>query len=88
MKLITVIHSRDRHFNICQADDGHYWSIEDTLLDKQGKLARPINGLQGLRSQDLNCTIRWTLDRVETEHLESLGWDTLDASLWIYLSRT
>jgi len=46
MKRITTVISGTGKYEICKDENG-YWAIEHGYLDKDGRLARPINGIQG-----------------------------------------
>ena len=46
MKRITTGISGTGKYEICKNEHG-YWAIEHAYLDKDGRLAKPINGIQG-----------------------------------------
>jgi|GEM_PF-4735871 len=47
MKRITTVISGTGKYEICKNEHG-YWAIEHMYLNAEGRLSKPINGVQGL----------------------------------------
>ena len=56
MRRITTVISGDSKYEICENEHG-FWAIEQGYI-KDGKLAKPINGIQGHLRDDFMETVR------------------------------
>lgn len=58
MKRLTTVTSRTGKYEICKDDNGYFWAIEHKYIGLDGKLIRPVSGIQGHRRESLEEAIK------------------------------
>lgn len=79
MQHITTFYARTESFVIVKNPEGYYLAINTKYIDNNGKLTRPLNGLQMNASKDLEQCITSTRVQVNADYYMSCGMDILTA---------
>ena len=88
IKKITTVEARGRKFFIIFDTEGkdicgtekHYWGIESTNFDKDGRLVREIDGIHGNLSETVDERVKQVLATIEIAYVkETTGCTALEA---------
>ena len=79
--VIKKIQARDEKYVIVRNEEGWYLAINTKYIDADGKLNRPLNGLQMFANKELKQTVRTVLMFAEVEYLKSTGMNDMEAMM-------
>lgn len=60
-------------FCICKDSKGFFWAIREERIDRNGRLTRQVNGLEGMMSETLEECRERVKDQVAVDELVSQG---------------
>lgn len=81
---VTQVYVGQHSLVIARDEDGFYWAIDPEAIAKDGTITKKINGLQGLRSDDRNKTIKSAMDSLRIKDLMDHGATFAVASVMVF----